>query len=47
VKRSKQSGGGQAQLQVAREGREHDPVGDASDADVQADRKHRDSQQDE
>jgi len=34
-------------LQVAREGWEGDPVGNACDADVQADRKHRDSQQDE
>ena len=47
VKRSEQPGGGQAELQVAREGREHDPVGDACDADVQADREHRDGQQDE
>jgi hypothetical protein len=44
VKRSEQPGGGQAELQVAREGRQHDPVGDASDADIQADREHRDGQ---
>ena len=47
VKRSEQPGGGQAELQVARESREHDPVGDACDADIQADREHRDGQQDE
>jgi hypothetical protein len=45
VKRSEQPGGGQAKLQVAREGREHDPVSDARNADVQADREHRDGQQ--
>ncbi len=45
MKRSEQPGSGQAELQVAREGREHDPVGDACDADVQADREHRDGQQ--
>jgi len=47
VKRYEQPGGGQAELQVARESREHDPVGDACDADIQADREHRDGQQDE
>ena len=40
VKRSDQPGGSHAELQVAREGREHDPIGDACDADVQADREH-------
>jgi hypothetical protein len=34
-------------LQVARESREHDPVSDACDADIQSDREHRDGQQDE
>ena len=47
VKGSEQPGGSQAKLQVAREGRERDPVGDAGDADVQADRERRDGQQDE
>lgn len=47
VKRSEQSGGGQAELQVAREGREYHSVGDASDANIKADRKHRDGQQHE
>jgi len=38
VKRSEQPGGGQAELQLAREGREHN---------VQADHEHRDSEQDD
>jgi len=46
VKRSEQPGGGQAKLQIARDDREHDPIGDTRDADVQTDRKHRDGKQD-
>ncbi len=35
VKASEQPGGSQAKLQVAREGRERDPIGDARNANIQ------------
>jgi len=47
MKRSEQPDGGQAELQVACERRQHDSVGDACDADAQADREHRNGQQHE
>ncbi len=47
VKGSEQPGGSQAKLQVAREGRERDPIGDARNADIRTNCERRDGQQDE
>ena len=45
MQRSERASRGQAEVEIARESRKRDPVGDARDADVQADRQHRDGQQ--